>query len=200
MSSSIYSRDQRLVDACVAGSPESWDEFLAQYRRLVRSTVVKVCGSGKQRHEQEDIEAHVYEKLLEDECRRMRLWRRRARFSTYLVQVTRNLTLDYLNKGGKKPHVEPFDEHHDIGEPEPSFDGELNDLRLDALKWALEKLPPRQSIIIQMRLEGKSLRGIAEALNRPAGTVSVENSRAMEKLREILRRSHPDLREDGEAD
>jgi DNA-directed RNA polymerase specialized sigma24 family protein len=47
-------------------------------------------------------------------------------------------------------------------------------------------------------MEGKTLREIAKALNRPVGTVSVENSRILKTLQKKLRLRHPDLWE-GEA-
>ena len=55
-----------------------------------------------------------------------------------------------------------------------------------ALRTAIAALPEKQALILKLRIEGKSLRDIAELLNRPVGTISVENSRAMARVRTHL--------------
>lgn len=155
---------------------------MTQYRRLIRSTAAQL------RHRQDvasvdtdDLEHHIYQKLLEDDRRRLRAWQGRARFSTYLVQVTRNLVLDYYalrNKGPLAEEYQASDEvEHDAGEEEAQT------LRRAAFDSVLKSLPEKQAILIRLRLEGKTLNEIAEITGRPLGTISVENSRALVKLR-----------------
>jgi RNA polymerase sigma factor (sigma-70 family) len=65
---------------------------------------------------------------------------------------------------------------------EPEWDAQ----RLDALRSALEQLPEKQSIIVRLRLQGKTLNDIAAITKRPLGTIAVENSRALSKLRSAV--------------
>jgi RNA polymerase sigma-70 factor (ECF subfamily) len=173
-----------LVAACIAGDGEAWLQFKRQYERLIRATAARVSRLDDTRLD--DVEATVYQKLLEDRCRRMRAWKGRARFSTYLVQVTRNLVLDWVAMEQRRVAA-PLDDA-----PEPAADAhdheaeEVYAEQVTALGEALEALPEKQAIIMRLRLKGHSLREIAQLLNRPVGTVSVENSRAMARLRKRL--------------
>jgi len=130
--------------------------------------------------------------LLEDDYRRLRAWRAKAKLSTYLVQVTRNLVIDYFALRDKGPRTERYDAVYERGgEMDVPADREIEALRMAALKDALDRLPPKQVAIIQLRLEGYTLKQIAVALRRPLGTISVENSRAVGKLRAMVRDALP---------
>lgn len=188
MSSIVCKDEQVLIQGCVTGEAESWQQFIQRYGRLVHATALAVCRrQNRPTGEAEDLTGHVYEKLLEDQCRRLRLWRGQSRFSTYLVQVTRNLSIDYLKRYGR---TTPMTRIRDIRQ---WFGGEANDcdpeqdcVRKKALREALEHLSPKQAMIIRLRMEGQTLRQIAVLLNVPVGTVSAENSRAMERLRQAM--------------
>ena len=150
--------EQAIVEACGRGDAQGWERFVEQYGRLVRATVARVCQRfGTSATEMDDIVGHVYEKLLEDGCRRVTAWRGRARFSTYLVQVVRNLVLNYQEKATRTPNpvnmesiAEPAIAPPDLGSEEEAA------LRVNALYAALDQLPPNYALIVRMRLEGHS--------------------------------------------
>lgn len=158
---------------------------MTQYRRLIRSTSAQL----RRRYEvasidTDDLEHHIYQKLLEDDRRRIRAWKGRARFSTYLVQVTRNLVMDYYALRNKGPLADEYEAstegrvvEHDAGEEEEQVQRRM------AFEKTLKALPEKQALLIRLRLEGKTLTEIAAITRRPLGTVSVENSRALAKLR-----------------
>lgn len=182
MTSNLYRTDTELIEACLAEEPAAWERFMSQYRRLIRSTSAQL----RRRYEvasidTDDLEHHIYQKLLEDDRRRIRSWKGRARFSTYLVQVTRNLVMDYYALRNKGPLAEEYEVceqvEYDAGEEE------IESHRRAAFAAVLKTLPEKQALLIRLRLEGKTLNEIAEITRRPLGTISVENSRAMVKLR-----------------
>lgn len=88
------------------GRPEAaWDRFLERYRRLIFAAI---------RHYVRDYDdvmdafTRVCEALREDDLRRLRAFARsdgRARFSTWLVAVVHNLTVDFLRArdGRRRP-------------------------------------------------------------------------------------------------
>lgn len=131
---------------------------------------------------------HVVERLLEDHCRRLAAWRGDARLTTYLIQVARNLCIDYIAAQAR---------YRNVPETVPPPEKWINDAeeREDAQKWAnrrtaveaaVEQLSPKQAMILRMRMDGYSLRQIAQALRLPPGSVSVESARAIEKLRSVM--------------
>ncbi len=189
MSSTLYKKDLWLITACVEGDPEGWNRFIDAYGRLIRATVRKLfrvqIAPGS---DVEDIENYVYEKLLEDGCRRLSAWSGRAKFSTYLVQVVRNLVLDHLKKEKRGPRVTLRADLSKLpDELDHPLDRELQRERKELLHKAIQELPPNQALIMCLRLKDKTLREIAGITNRPVGTISVENSRALEKLRAAMK-------------
>jgi RNA polymerase sigma factor (sigma-70 family) len=185
MASNTYRDETALIGACLAGDSAAWDAFSRQYRRLIRTTAARIRRSYPGAStDTDDLESHLYQRLLEDDCRRLRAWQGRARFSTYLVQVTRNLVLDYYALRNQRPVPEAYQAHMERS-CVPETEDEWMEARKEAFRRALTQLSPKQATIIRLRLEGRTLNEIAQITNRPPGTVAVENSRAMEKLRHL---------------
>jgi RNA polymerase sigma-70 factor (ECF subfamily) len=184
----VYDADPDLIAACIGGEPEAWLAFKERYQRLIRATIARTTAVDDATVE--DLESMVYQKLLEDRCRRMRAWRGRARFSTYLVQITRNLVLDWVDQQKRRIVTTSLEENgYSVGiAPDYGAEEETAE-QVKALHAALRALPPKQAMILRLRIEGKSLREIARLLGRPVGTVSVENSRAMHRMRVLLEQS-----------
>lgn len=80
------------------GSPEAaWDRFIDRYRRLIFASIRHYA---QDYDDVMDVFARVCEGLRENEMRRLRTYAdepgHRARFSTWLVTVVRNLTIDWF--------------------------------------------------------------------------------------------------------
>lgn len=77
----------------------AWDLFLSRYRRLIFAAVRHYV---RDYDEVMDVFVRVCEDLREDDLRRLRVWHtqsgHRARFSTWLVAVVRNLTIDWFRR------------------------------------------------------------------------------------------------------
>ena len=188
MASNSYGNETELIAACLAGDATAWDQFATQYRRLIRTTAARIRSRYQTAStDTDDLESYVYQRLLEDDRRRIRAWQGRARFSTYLVQVARNLIMDYYALRNQRPIPEDYQAHVEgANQAAGACDQETYDERKAALQLALEKLPPKHALILRLRLEGKTLSDIAAITNRPLGTISVENSRAMERIRSAM--------------
>ncbi len=187
---SIVDRDdeRQLIKACAARVPGQWRRFVQRYDRLLRATAASVRRQrGAFQLDLDDLVANVYERLLDDSCRRLRAWRGESRFSTYLVQVAGNLCKDYVAKHAKGIPVNRADALEEwLSNPTDPAQAAMQADQVRALREALKSLPPKQAMILRLRLEGESLRRIAGLMNLPGGTVFAENSRAIERLRRIL--------------
>lgn len=185
---SQWAEDQALVDACANGDSRGWRDFVQKYERLIQSTVAGFRRQAQAKsYDTNDLVGLVYEKLLEDNCRRLRAWRGNAKLSTYLVQITRNLLIDKVVRGEQRPiHASLDDAAREPGEDPVVGKDESKEIKLQLMQEAMGTLPERQAIILRLRLEGQSLRDIARVLGRPVGTVSVENSRALARIRKYV--------------
>jgi len=187
--------DRELVNACAAGDSDSWDQFVELYGRLIGATI----GAVRNRQtswqiDDDEMKSHIYEMLLKDDARRLTAWRGDAKLSTYLVQVSRNLCIDYLRKHTRGPRRDEYAEIDQIAtNPDVNriVDDESKDEQMASLQAAIEILSPKQGMIIKLRLAGVPLRDIADRLHIPKGTVFAENSRAMKRLRMLMEGQEP---------
>lgn len=78
-------------------SDAAWDAFLERYRRLIFAAIRHYA---QDYDDVMDVFARVCESLRADDLRRLRSWtdqtEHRASFSTWLVTVVRNLTIDWF--------------------------------------------------------------------------------------------------------
>lgn len=76
-----------------------WDLFISRYHRLIFATIRRYA---EDYDDVMDVFAWVCEALREDELRRLRAYHaqpeHRAKFSTWLVTVVRNLTIDWFRR------------------------------------------------------------------------------------------------------
>lgn len=185
---SHWLEDKALIEACTNGDSRGWRDFMAKYETLIEATAL---GFMRQAHlksyETTDLMGMVYEKLLEDNCRRLRAWRGRAKLSTYLVQISRNVLIDKVVRGEKvRVRTSLHGSSERYGRAAAVGQDESKEIRLALMREAMDTLPERQMVILRLRMEGKSLRDIARMLGKPTGTVSVDNSRALAHLRQFV--------------
>jgi RNA polymerase sigma-70 factor, ECF subfamily len=188
--SSNDTEDERvLIAACAGGDAKAWDAFMGRYGRLITATASRVRSKYDARQcEAQDMAAFVHERLLVDDCRRLRAWRGKSKFSTYLVQITKNLCVDYVRTHNRDLVVSnAADAPEWIQSPALAPESAFEESEIAALTKAIDRLPDKQAMIMRLRLDGKSLRDIAEFMRIPQGTAFVENSRALERLRRTMK-------------
>lgn len=92
--------DEPWIAPLTAGlSEDAWDAFVHQYRRIIFSSIRHYV---QDYDDVMDVFVYVCEALRKDDLRRLRSYAsepvHRARFSTWLVTVVRNLTVDWLRR------------------------------------------------------------------------------------------------------
>lgn len=137
---------------------------------------------------------HAAEDLLQEAFLRAWRYRRslagRARFSTWLYRVTRNVCSDYLRARGRDPVARPVArrlEPEDVAAcPDPL--SRLHAIqRRDAVRDAVAELPAttREALILS-RYHGLTYAEIGEVCELSEGAVKVRIHRALRTLRETL--------------
>jgi RNA polymerase sigma factor (sigma-70 family) len=86
----------------------AWTLFLARYHRLIGATIARCTPDTEDAH---DVFAHVCERLSTEDLARLRRFQEapahRAKFSTWLVVVVRNLAVDWLRARDGRPRASP---------------------------------------------------------------------------------------------
>ena len=173
-----------------AAQNHGWDAFLEAYSRLLLHTA---RSTAKDREAAMDAYAHVLEKLREEDFRRLRSFAAegRAKFTTWLVVVTRRLVLDYrrsrygrdrgAESEGSKERLEArrrladlISETADVDEIGDSGTGDPGralraDQRRRALAEALGELEAQDQLLLNLRfVDDLPGREIAEIMGLPS--------------------------------
>jgi RNA polymerase sigma-70 factor (ECF subfamily) len=128
--------------------------------------------------------------------RQMHRFREDAPFRPWLLRIVQNLALNELRaqqrRGGLFDRVSRMTPR--VADP-PDAQVAAADESERVLR-AMDELPPDDRTILHLRyfLELPE-REIAEAIGRPAGTVKSRLHRASQRLREVIEKKYPDLRE-----
>ncbi|WP_082233126.1 RNA polymerase sigma factor [Halobacillus massiliensis] len=110
----------------------------------------------------------------------------RGKFSSWLLTITRNASIDVIRK--KKVQEVEWDNRDSLNEKMPGVEEEIQDKEeRDQLRKAIDTLPDEQQrMICLFYFQGLSQREIAEKCNIPLGTVKGRVRLALKKLREHL--------------
>ena len=138
--------------------------------------------------DREDLLQGIFLKLFEDDMRRIKMWNRKAKFSTYLYRIATFCALDYIDsKYFKQTQLSRSD--IDMGSIKSSNgmnnpEKVINSITLDMCK---EKLRPVEKEIIELYYKkGYKEKHIADELNMSINTVSSVKNRAVKKLRKHI--------------
>ncbi len=178
-----------LLARCARGLADAWEEFLARYRdvldRAARVTLLRAIGAAPG----DDVEAVVEAALMaivKDDFAALRSFAGRSSLAGYLQAITAKVALNHLRSERRKGWLRfrPLDSAADspAGEPIPEAPR-----RLEALRRALEQLPPRDRLILKLfHLDGTGYKEIASLLGLSPNAVSPALIRARQKLRALL--------------
>lgn len=181
--------DEELVRRCLDGDRGAFDELVGRYRDRVYSLAVHLI------QDPEVAEDLAQEAFLRALTRLPLFDPNKASFATWLMTLTTRLCLNALRRQGiERAWVISLQEWESEGEevadertltPEEVW-SEKERRRL--IREALATLPPNQRAALLLRYgEGMSVKGVAEALSVPEGTIKAWLYRGREALRRRLK-------------
>jgi RNA polymerase sigma-70 factor (ECF subfamily) len=179
--------DVRLMRLVAGGDTTAFEQLIERHQALVAGTVARMLGSNS---DVEDIAQQVF----------IRVWRSagryvaRAKFTTWLLKITRNLVFNEMRRAKRHPHLpmqlEPEAEEMPLKDevtatPDATFlQGELQ----TEIEKAIMLLPDTQRMaLILRRYEELSYEEIAGVLDLSVPAVKSLLFRARTELRERLK-------------
>jgi RNA polymerase sigma factor (sigma-70 family) len=165
------SPDEQLVERCLAGDENAWNELVERYSRYVYA----ICSQGYrlQGHDAEDAFQEVFLRIYD----RLGSLRDRRALRPWIAQLTRRVCLDRLAAGKREEpaDLEPSGTDQTVEELDEAF----------AVREALSELPEEcQEVLDRFFCRDESYRTIGEELGIPSGTIASRISRCLGKLRE----------------
>ena len=180
--------DIRLMELIGAGDDRALEQLVERHQRLVIGTVGRMLGAGS---DAEDIAQQVFVRVWKNAKR----YEPRAKFTTWLLKITRNLVFNELRRRSRHPQVplqaeseeeeRPLKDEHAVAPDASLLEHELQ----EAVDAAIANLPETQRMaVILRRYEELSYEEIAESLDQSVSAVKSLLFRARTELRQSLKR------------
>ena len=181
--------EQVLVDRISSGDSTAFQEFVERYKKKIYYIAYDITGD---HNDAEDVSQEVFIKVF----RSLKTFRRNAKISSWLYQISVNASIDLLRKKSSKPEKSMDDlERADIQENLPGSSAHAQNPEQSAedfiiqnhISEALQKVSPKERSVFVMRHYNElKIREIAEILSISQGTVKALFYRATRKLRKEL--------------
>jgi len=187
MRSEEDAQDVELMSRAGAGETAAFEQLVERHQRLVIGTVARMLGNNA---DAEDIAQQVFVRVWKSAKR----YAPTARFTTWLLTITRNLVFNELRRRTRHAQVSlqsegneeerPLKDEHAAGPDVSLIERELQQT-IDA---AIANLPETQRLaVILRRYEELSYEEIAETLDQSVSAVKSLLFRARTELRESLK-------------
>jgi RNA polymerase sigma-70 factor, ECF subfamily len=179
--------DVRLMRLVATGDTNAFERLIERHQALVAGTVARMLGSNA---EVEDIAQQVFIRIWKSAGRYVA----RAKFTTWLLKITRNLVFNEMRRAKRHPHlpVQIESESEEIplkDEVTATPDATLLQSELQqAIEKAIGQLPDTQRMaLVLRRYEELSYEEIADVLDLSVPAVKSLLFRARTELRERLK-------------
>jgi RNA polymerase sigma-70 factor (ECF subfamily) len=178
--------DVRLMDLVARGDTAAFERLMERHQALIIGTVARMLGSNS---DVEDIAQQVFLRVWKSASRYVP----RAKFTTWLLKITRNLVFNEMRRAKRKGHVpmQPDSMTEEIPVKDETVQSPAASLLEAELQQAIEKailaLPDTQRMaLILRRYEDRSYEQIAEILDLSVPAVKSVLFRARTELRTRL--------------
>ncbi len=171
--------DYELIQKCLAGRQEYFEELVTRYKKLIFSVVYNMIHD---KEEVSDISQEVFIRIYKALDR----YNPEYKFSTWAVRIATNLCLDIHRK--KKLVSIPIEEIEGfsscVGTPEASY---IQKERTERIQKAVRELPEKYRIpVILFHQNGLSYEEMTKVLGEPMTIIKNRLYRARLMLREAL--------------
>ncbi len=165
--------DRELVAKFRAGERRAFDELVRRHQASIQRLSLRFLRDAE---EARDLAQRAFVQAFE----RLETFRGEASFRTWVYRITVNLALSQVRK--HRPMMEPLKE---TAAEEES--GRADDKTLQRLRAAVEKLPPKQRLCVELRsFEDLSFREVAEIVGCSEDAAKVNFHHALKRLRELM--------------
>jgi RNA polymerase sigma-70 factor (ECF subfamily) len=183
--------DRDLLRRCLAREPGSWNDFVDRYLSLIYHAIGYTAHLRSARigpEDVEDIAAEVLLRIVADDFKVLRDFRKESSLATYLTVVARRVCVHELVRRQKvRDAIKRGDSRLAQPEPDDAPAAQKGMESLEEVEKLLRRLRNRQEreIVRLYYLEGRTYEEISTELDVPVNTIGAILSRARKKLREM---------------
>lgn len=183
--------DRDLLRRCLHREPGSWNDFVDRYLSLIYHAIGYTAHLRSARlgpEEVEDIAAEVLLRIVADDFKVLRDFRKESSLATYLTVITRRICVHELVRRQKvRDAIKRGDSRLAQPEPDDAPAAQKGMERLEEVEKLLRRLRNKKEreIVRLYYLEGRTYEEISTELDVPVNTIGAILSRARKKLREL---------------
>ena len=178
--------DSGLVERCVLKDTSAWSSLIEKYSGLIKNAIynrARKYGVSLPHHDIEDIMQDILTGMWKSD--KLSTIKNRKDISCWLAIVSGNAAAQHLSDRDLTEALS--EEETDYVDTPP--EAPLSEETVSEIDEAIEKLPPRERLIIQLHIvHDKKYREIADMLDIPEGTVSSYIKRAKARLKKSLKK------------
>jgi RNA polymerase sigma-70 factor, ECF subfamily len=182
--------DRDLLKRCLNREPGSWNDFVDRFLSLIYHTIGYTAHLRSMRLSPEDVEdiaAEVLLRIVADNFKVLREFRKESSLATYLTVVARRICVNELVRRQKVRDAIKRGESR-LAQPDPD-DAPVAQKSMESLE-EVEKLLRRlrgqeREIVRLYYLEGRTYEEISTETDVPVNTIGAVLSRARKKLRSM---------------
>ena len=180
MKSSIDKLNKELIQKVLDNDEKSIIKFIKIAEPLVWGALFKYDQLSEE--EKEDLFQEIFLKLFSENKKRIKMWKNKSKFSTFLYMITMNTALDYLKSAG---YIKTKNyENSDTLQIESHFTDFAD---LFSLKQAMNQLKKSEKEVIKLYyFKQYKEKEIAEILDKSINTISSLKYRAIKKMKIYL--------------
>jgi RNA polymerase sigma factor (sigma-70 family) len=192
--------DLELIQSCSNGDKHSLEEFLSRYSRLIYNYIISVFRN-KNCKTSYDLVSDIFNEffcfLFKDGCRKLKSFKAKnnSTLATWLRVVTIHFTIDYLRSQKESISLEEEDSRGLTLQEKISSDAlsapdfVYNQEVLNSLSECTELLDPDERLFIELHVhQGVKLSLLKEYFNISRGSIDMQKSRIIAKLRDCFRK------------
>lgn len=175
--------DTRIIKRCQMGHKEAFQELISKYYPFVYKFLVRIS---ENENLAEDLTQDTFIKII----RNIENFdvNGSAKFSTYIIAISKNLYIDHLRQEKRILPSVPIDQYLNIGDAGIDIeDTVIYKMYNQDILDNMEKLTEVQKIVIKMKyIEGLTLKEIGDTLNLEPKTIKSRIHNGVVKLRKML--------------
>jgi RNA polymerase sigma factor (sigma-70 family) len=168
--------DAALVRRCLTGEPAAARELVERFQADVYALCVRLLGH---RHDAEDVTQEVFLRIF----RSLKRWDEGRPLKPWILGITVNRCRTAIGKRAKGPELADY--LHETADRRPEDDS--SELTREIRRAVDELRPDYRAVFVLFHEHGQAYEEIAEAIERPVGTVKTWLHRARVELLEVLR-------------
>lgn len=175
--------DRKLIARCLDGAEGAWEDFIDRYLALITHVVnesAEMRIQGVSQQSRDDIVAEVLLSLVDKDFAILRRFRGQSSFGTYLVVVTRRISVRAIAKLGSNLSLAKSA----ASEVSDSTRDQLAVENTEEVQALLQKMPGEEATAIRMfHLEHRSYGEIGAQIGIPENSVGPLLSKARKRMR-----------------